>query len=459
MARTVINSDSEDDVPTPPKVIEKKQIPNHEKPVHAQPSNTGVSSSKPLPKPSIPVKDKVNTNKETSISKKSSVSQPVPMKRIQQNNDKSENSSVSSKSSTVKSVSHSSDSSRLSSSSSSSSRLPPKPMNKIQVTNKPKSVPKLRLETSPKKPIRTQNTVRVKPVSESSSEAEFDIDGSDDDDIFSVDSKKSKNVTEQKVLTNEDLKILDKEFIENDIIQGKSKEKTKEKSKEKPKSSTTQRASSSSNKNNNNNNNNNIKTKTKTAAKKSPKEDIDTDDSEDDEINHGFSSGKEDIDFGNDDEYTIVKGATYQPRMYIFNKKDVYKTQMVTRILVRWNYCMEWKLLSDKCPGKEYMELVGFPGVYIGVHGGVTGLLVDNRDPSTAPSIDNLIHMDCMKLKELWIKGCENQIKDLIEAEGTDAITLPSLESELRQAREVDADFGNKQWSKIKGTNFAPLFA
>lgn len=100
------------------------------------------------------------------------------------------------------------------------------------------------------------------------------------------------------------------------------------------------------------------------------------------------------------------------------------------------------------------MELPGFPGIFICVHGGDIGMISDTRDMSKAPTVNNLMKYNCIQLKNLWITALKEQIKALKEAEGENAITLPYLQHELALAQEFDAEKEEKKCKEYKDIPF-----
>ena len=64
------------------------------------------------------------------------------------------------------------------------------------------------------------------------------------------------------------------------------------------------------------------------------------------------------------------------------------------------------------------MELPGFPGVFVCIHGGDIGQIADTRDMKTAPTVNNLLKYNCHQLKSMWTTAIKEQMKALTEAEG-----------------------------------------
>ena len=100
------------------------------------------------------------------------------------------------------------------------------------------------------------------------------------------------------------------------------------------------------------------------------------------------------------------------------------------------------------------MELPGFPGMFICVHGGDIGMISDTRDFTNAPTVNNLLKFNCAQLKNLWVKALTTQMQELKEAEGEDAITMPYLKHELSLAKAFDAEKEEKEYKKYKDIPF-----
>lgn len=101
------------------------------------------------------------------------------------------------------------------------------------------------------------------------------------------------------------------------------------------------------------------------------------------------------------------------------------------------------------------MELPGFPGIFICIHGGDIGMISDTRDMSKAPTVNNLLKYNCIQLKNLWITALKEQMKALEAAEGPNAITMPYLKHELSMAQQFDAEKEEKESKKYKDIPFA----
>ena len=100
------------------------------------------------------------------------------------------------------------------------------------------------------------------------------------------------------------------------------------------------------------------------------------------------------------------------------------------------------------------MEMPGYPGIFVCVHGEGLGKVTDTRDMSKAPTVRNLLKYNCHQLKSLWITALKEQMKALEEAEGENAVTMPYLQHELEMANKFDADAGDKNFAKNKNAPF-----
>lgn len=101
------------------------------------------------------------------------------------------------------------------------------------------------------------------------------------------------------------------------------------------------------------------------------------------------------------------------------------------------------------------MELPGFPGVFVCIHGGDIGQIADTRDMKTAPTVNNLLKYNCHQLKSMWTTAIKEQMKALTEAEGERACTMPNLRDELKLAEDFDAAKAEKEFKKYKNAPFA----
>lgn len=100
------------------------------------------------------------------------------------------------------------------------------------------------------------------------------------------------------------------------------------------------------------------------------------------------------------------------------------------------------------------MEMPGYPGIFLCVHGEGLGRVTDTRDMSKAPTVNNMMKYNCHQLKNLWVTALKEQIKVLKEEEGENAVTLPYLKHELELATEFDAAAGEKNFAKFKNAPF-----
>lgn len=103
------------------------------------------------------------------------------------------------------------------------------------------------------------------------------------------------------------------------------------------------------------------------------------------------------------------------------------------------------------------MEMPGYPGIFLCVHGEGLGRVTDTRDMSKAPTVNNLMKYNCHQLKNLWMTALKEQMKVLKEEEGENAVTLPYLKHELELATAFDAAAGDKNFTKFKNAPFLLL--
>lgn len=128
------------------------------------------------------------------------------------------------------------------------------------------------------------------------------------------------------------------------------------------------------------------------------------------------------------------------------------KEQLVTRLLVRWKYILNWpdNIQVIKCP-KNYISIEGYPGVYIGIRDEALGDIMDTRDKTNIPSFNNMIKRSTSELYNLLIVAIEKQKEELIANEGKDAPTLGLLESELIEFKKnFNIEKAENEYKKIK---------
>jgi hypothetical protein len=151
------------------------------------------------------------------------------------------------------------------------------------------------------------------------------------------------------------------------------------------------------------------------------------------------------------------------------------KEQAVEAILVRWQYSgIQWEPYghgtgvyppepssssssssaaasgSKKAPA-GFMELKGFPGVFVGVKEEVLGEIKDERPTKPRPSKDYLMTLSSTALKEMWTNALKNQRQALIDANGPEAersALARALKDEVKTAESFDTDKADRQWAK-----------
>ena len=127
------------------------------------------------------------------------------------------------------------------------------------------------------------------------------------------------------------------------------------------------------------------------------------------------------------------------------------KGLLIQRLLCRWWYAISWpdtsKLPQD--PPENCDALDGFPGVYVCTKGDEVGKIIDLRDKDKAPSFANLVKKTSEELKELLIKAIEEQLKQLIEVEGSGTETVKELNSLLKWTKKVKCSKADKDGEKV----------
>jgi hypothetical protein len=83
-----------------------------------------------------------------------------------------------------------------------------------------------------------------------------------------------------------------------------------------------------------------------------------------------------------------------------------------------------------------FIELPGFPGVFVGVRDDVLGTVQDTRPAMPRPSYSYLITLPSLALKEMWKKAVLGQMEALKQAEVRILLAHPML-----AAHDVIHDF------------------
>jgi len=131
------------------------------------------------------------------------------------------------------------------------------------------------------------------------------------------------------------------------------------------------------------------------------------------------------------------------------------KEQIVERILVRWWYAMDWptKFSAAPEPAKEFAEMRGIKGVFVGIYGASIGKVVDTRDSRGCPCSKSLLKKKGAALQATLVKALTKQTEQLIAAEGEGSSFLPNLRKEMKYATKIkpdkiDAKFTREQKKK-----------
>mmetsp|Transcript_906 Transcript_906/g.1972 ORF Transcript_906/g.1972 Transcript_906/m.1972 type:complete len:228 (-) Transcript_906:124-807(-) len=126
------------------------------------------------------------------------------------------------------------------------------------------------------------------------------------------------------------------------------------------------------------------------------------------------------------------------------------KGKLCQQLLRRWWYALSWPQegVMELCP-KGYEPLEGFPGVFVGTTTNYIGNIVDKRDPDTCPSLRNFSKKSSAELKDLCIVAYEEQIKQLVEAEGSNTKLERMLKRELQEIKSIKPEKADKQADKL----------
>ena len=117
---------------------------------------------------------------------------------------------------------------------------------------------------------------------------------------------------------------------------------------------------------------------------------------------------------------------------------ECQRGQVLQQLLRRWWYAVDWP--SEEAKNKPVIDpacwerLEGFPGVHLCWKGDRRGELVDHRDHSTSPCFANYHVKPTQFLKDLCLKACEVQMKQLLEFKPM------NLDVAVRDLKKVIAD-------------------
>mmetsp|Transcript_7127 Transcript_7127/g.10618 ORF Transcript_7127/g.10618 Transcript_7127/m.10618 type:complete len:268 (+) Transcript_7127:106-909(+) len=150
---------------------------------------------------------------------------------------------------------------------------------------------------------------------------------------------------------------------------------------------------------------------------------------------------------------SVVKAMKGDPMASSTIPESFYQTtkgNLVQRLLVRWWYAISWpdEASLDACPGEGYEPLEGFPGVFVCTSMDNMGAIVDQRDMSTCPSLRNLSKKSSAELKDLCVQAYEEQIRQLIAAEGPDTLLERSLIKELKAVKAINTNKADREVAK-----------
>eukprot|EP01029_Cantina_marsupialis_P027857 TRINITY_DN774095_c0_g1_i1.p1 TRINITY_DN774095_c0_g1~~TRINITY_DN774095_c0_g1_i1.p1 ORF type:complete len:227 (-),score=95.68 TRINITY_DN774095_c0_g1_i1:792-1472(-) len=125
---------------------------------------------------------------------------------------------------------------------------------------------------------------------------------------------------------------------------------------------------------------------------------------------------------------------------HFIDKKLDIKPQLIDNILVRWTYCLPPIPKVSKVDVPEtYVELAGFPGVFVGWDGDDIGKTLDLRPKDKLPTYNNLLKKSCAELKKLLINGIEKQRVDAVRIEGEESSLVQALDKEFKNVNSLTA--------------------
>jgi hypothetical protein len=138
------------------------------------------------------------------------------------------------------------------------------------------------------------------------------------------------------------------------------------------------------------------------------------------------------------------------PSFALYGKETV-KGELIQKLLCRWWYAYTWPdpLSIPKTPPADCDAMDGFPGVYICTQGDEVGTIKDFRDKEKAPSFNKFAKKPSEELKDLLIQAINEQMKQLVEAEGAGTSTEKELTKMLKWASKVNGKKADKDAEKV----------
>ena len=205
----------------------------------------------------------------------------------------------------------------------------------------------------------------------------------------------------------------------------------------------------------------------KTEAKKRKRRISTEDDEDDDEDNeNGDDDDGDDEDKSSDDgenvDEEVARGrpkklkGEFLPtvRSNNMDKDNFYscvKGRLVQKLLVRWWYAIEWPKENElRPPQRGFEPLEGFKGVDVSTRQDTLGAIDDRRDRDTCPNLTNLRKKSSEELKELCEKAYNEQLRQLVEAEGSGTKLELLLRNELREISRTDCRAADIEAAKIR---------
>lgn len=127
------------------------------------------------------------------------------------------------------------------------------------------------------------------------------------------------------------------------------------------------------------------------------------------------------------------------------------KGKLIQSLLARWWYAYEWpdpaKLPASTPEG--YDALDGFPGVYICTRGCDVGKFLDHRNHDESPSFKNFARKGSEELQGMLLSAIEEQMKVLLEHEGSGTETEKNLKTLEKWAGKLNCSKADKEAEKV----------
>lgn len=179
---------------------------------------------------------------------------------------------------------------------------------------------------------------------------------------------------------------------------------------------------------------------------------IESDDEESNSDNDGDE--EEEADDDGDDEpksrrsnALVVTESKERDGFYSLKKGFLAQT-----LLVRWWYAIQWPQDNPGIKPKAGFEtLDGFTGVYVSTRQGSLGTVQDTRDQNTCPCLANFKLKKSKDLRDLCVLAIQEQIRQLVVAEGSGTVLESTLKKLLKEVMAVNCEEADREADRFLG--------